>query len=71
MDPLSATKGATAKAVSTLDCTLMDLLDATASIIAILQLSSKVLVCLNDVKDTSKHRAECAIEGSPAVSFSI
>jgi hypothetical protein len=42
----------------------MDPLSATASVIAILQLSAKVLSYLNDVKDTSKGRAQCAIEGS-------
>lgn len=42
----------------------MDPLSATASIIAILQLSAKVLSYLNDVKDTSRGRAQCAIEAS-------
>ncbi|KAH7061025.1 ankyrin repeat domain-containing protein [Paraphoma chrysanthemicola] len=42
----------------------MDPLSATASIISILQLSSKVLGYLNDVKDASKDRAKCAIEAS-------
>jgi hypothetical protein len=42
----------------------MDPLSATASIIAILQLSGKVLSYLNDVKDASKDRARCAIEAS-------
>ncbi|CAN9193849.1 unnamed protein product [Alternaria alternata] len=42
----------------------MDPLSATASVIAILQLSAKVLSYLNDVKDTSKGRAQCAIEAS-------
>jgi hypothetical protein len=42
----------------------MDPLSATASVIAILQLSAKVLSYLNDVKDTSKSRAQCAIEAS-------
>jgi hypothetical protein len=40
----------------------MDPLSATASIIAILQLSGKVLSYLNDVKDASQGRAQCAIE---------
>ena len=40
----------------------MEPLSATASIIAILQLSAKVLGYLNDVKDASKDRAKCAIE---------
>lgn len=42
----------------------MDPLSATASIIAILQLSNKVVGYLNDVKDASKDRARCAIEAS-------
>jgi hypothetical protein len=42
----------------------MDSLSATASVIAILQLSAKVLSYLNDVKDTSKGRVQCAIEAS-------
>jgi hypothetical protein len=42
----------------------MDPLSATASIIAVLQLSAKVLAYLNDVKDASKDRAQCAIEAS-------
>jgi hypothetical protein len=42
----------------------MDPLSVTASIIAILQLSGKVLMYLNDVKDASKDRARCAIEVS-------
>jgi hypothetical protein len=42
----------------------MDPLSATASIIATLQLSAKVLTYLNDVKDASKDRAQCAIEVS-------
>jgi hypothetical protein len=42
----------------------MDPLSATASIIAILQLSAKVLSYLNDVKGASKDRAQCAIEAS-------
>ncbi|KAF2008719.1 hypothetical protein BU24DRAFT_359840 [Aaosphaeria arxii CBS 175.79] len=40
----------------------MDPLSVTASIIAILQLSTKVLVYLNDVKDASKDRTQCAVE---------
>jgi hypothetical protein len=39
-------------------------LSATASVIAVLQLSAKVLVYLNDVKDASKGQAQCAIESS-------
>ncbi|KAF2470523.1 ankyrin [Lindgomyces ingoldianus] len=42
----------------------MDPLSVTASIIAILQLSSKVGCYLNDVKDVSKDRAKCAIEAA-------
>ncbi|KAH5034899.1 hypothetical protein HBI75_092960 [Parastagonospora nodorum] len=42
----------------------MDPMSATASVIAILQLSAKVLSYLNDVKDTSKGRVQCAIEAS-------
>jgi hypothetical protein len=42
----------------------MDPLSATASIIAILQLSSKVVGYLNDVKDASKDRAKCTIEAA-------
>lgn len=42
----------------------MDPLSATASIIAILQLSAKVLSYLNDVKDASQGRKQCAIEAS-------
>jgi len=42
----------------------MDPLSATASIIAILQLSAAVLSYLNDVKDASRGRAQCAIEAS-------
>ncbi|KAI1512286.1 Ankyrin repeat domain protein [Pyrenophora tritici-repentis] len=42
----------------------MDPLSVTASIIAILQLSAKVLSYLNDVKDASKDRVACAVEAS-------
>jgi hypothetical protein len=42
----------------------MDLLSVTASIIAIIQLSAKVLSYLNDVKDASKDRVACAVEAS-------
>ena len=42
----------------------MDPLSATASVIAILQLSAKVLAYLNDVKDASEGHAQCAIEAS-------
>jgi hypothetical protein len=42
----------------------MDPLSVTASIVAILQLSNKVIGYLNDVKDASKDRARCAIEAS-------
>jgi hypothetical protein len=40
----------------------MDPLSVTASIIAILQLSNKVIGYLNDVKDAAKERQRCAIE---------
>lgn len=40
----------------------MDPLSTTASIIDILQLSAKTLSYLNDVKDASKDRIQCAIE---------
>ncbi|KAI9770862.1 MAG: hypothetical protein M1839_003025 [Geoglossum umbratile] len=42
----------------------MDPLSVTASIIAILQLTSKVIEYLNDIKDAQKDRAQCAIEAS-------
>jgi hypothetical protein len=42
----------------------MDPLSTTASIIAVLQLSAKVLAYLNDVNDASKDRVKCAIETS-------
>lgn len=42
----------------------MDPLSATASVIAVLQLSSKVVGYLTDVKNASKERAKCAIEAS-------
>lgn len=42
----------------------MDPLSATASIVAILQLSSKVVGYLTDVKDASRERATCAVEVS-------
>jgi hypothetical protein len=42
----------------------MDPLSVTASIIAVLQLSAKVLEYLNDVKDASKDRTKCALETS-------
>lgn len=42
----------------------MDPLSVTAGIIAVLQLSVKVLAYLNDVKDASKDRAHCAVEAS-------
>lgn len=42
----------------------MDPLSATASIIAVLQLSAKVLAYLNDVKEASKDRVQCTIETS-------
>ncbi|KAF2711109.1 hypothetical protein K504DRAFT_475959 [Pleomassaria siparia CBS 279.74] len=42
----------------------MDPLSVTASIIAVLQLSAKVLTYLNDVNAASKDRAKCAVEAS-------
>ncbi|RYP26030.1 hypothetical protein DL768_011840 [Monosporascus sp. mg162] len=42
----------------------MDPVSLTASIVAILQLTGKVIEYLNDVKDASKDRARCAIEAS-------
>ncbi|OAG02463.1 uncharacterized protein CC84DRAFT_1022712 [Paraphaeosphaeria sporulosa] len=42
----------------------MDPLSVTASIIAVLQLSAKVLGYLNDVNNASKDRANCAVEAS-------
>lgn len=42
----------------------MDPLSITASIIAVLQLTAKVLAYLNDVKDAPKDRVQCAIETS-------
>lgn len=45
------------------------MLSVIASIIAVLQLSAKVLSYLNDVKDASKDRAECAVEASSLYSL--
>lgn len=42
----------------------MDPLSVTASIVAVLQLSVKVLSYMNDVKDASEDRAKCAVEVS-------
>jgi hypothetical protein len=42
----------------------MDPLSIAASIIAILQLSNKVIGYLNDVKEASKERARCAVEAT-------
>lgn len=42
----------------------MDPLSATASIIAIIQLSSTVLGYLNDVKNASKDCVKCAVEAA-------
>jgi hypothetical protein len=39
-------------------------MDVTASVIAVLQLSAKVLGYLNDVRCASKDRAECTVETS-------
>jgi hypothetical protein len=49
----------------------MDPLSVTASIIATLQLSTKVLAYLNDVKDASKDRAQCEIELSNLYSLLV
>jgi hypothetical protein len=49
----------------------MDPLSVTASIIAVLQLSTEVLGYLNDVKDASKDRAKCAVEASNVHSLLI
>ncbi|KAI1595475.1 ankyrin repeat domain containing protein [Pyrenophora tritici-repentis] len=49
----------------------MDPLSVTASIIAILQLSMKVLEYLNHVKDASKDRAQCEIETSNLYSLLV
>lgn len=40
----------------------MDPLSITASIISVLQLTCKVLSCLNVVKDAPKERIQCAID---------
>jgi len=42
----------------------MDPLSVTASVVAILQLSNKVLGYLNDIKDAPNNRAKCAVEAS-------
>ena len=42
----------------------MDPLSATASIIAVLQLSAEVLTYLNNVKNASKDHAQCTIEAT-------
>ncbi|KAF2204235.1 hypothetical protein GQ43DRAFT_438133 [Delitschia confertaspora ATCC 74209] len=42
----------------------MDPLSTTASIIAILQLSSRVVGYLTNVKDASKECAKCAVEAT-------
>ncbi|KAH7082954.1 ankyrin repeat domain-containing protein [Paraphoma chrysanthemicola] len=49
----------------------MDPLSVTGSIVAILQLSAKVLAYLNDVKDASKDRAQCEIEMSNLYSLLV
>jgi hypothetical protein len=49
----------------------MDILSATASIIAILQLSTKILTHLNDVRIASKDRARCAVEISNLYSLLV
>jgi hypothetical protein len=42
----------------------MDPLSVAASIIAVLQLSNKIIGYFNDVKDSSKERVKCALEAS-------
>jgi hypothetical protein len=42
----------------------MDLLSITASVIAVLQLTSKVVRYLNDIKDTPKDCQQYAVEAS-------
>ncbi|KFZ19348.1 hypothetical protein V502_03701, partial [Pseudogymnoascus sp. VKM F-4520 (FW-2644)] len=49
----------------------IDPLSVTASIIAIVQLTSVIIGCLNDVKDASKDRARCAIEVSNVSSLLV
>jgi hypothetical protein len=49
----------------------MDPLSVTASIIAVLQLSTKVLGYLNGAKDALKDRAKCAVEASNVHSLLI
>ncbi|KFY17788.1 hypothetical protein V492_00386 [Pseudogymnoascus sp. VKM F-4246] len=49
----------------------MDPLSVTASIIAIVQLTSVIIGFLNDVKDASKDRARCAIEVSNVSSLLV
>ena len=43
---------------------MADPLSLTASIIAVIDLTSKVVKYLNDVKNASKERAKCAIEAA-------
>jgi hypothetical protein len=42
----------------------MDPLSVTASVIAVLQLTTEVIQCLNDVKDAPKECQQCVIEVS-------
>jgi hypothetical protein len=42
----------------------MDPLSITASIVALLQLSNKVIGYLNDIKDAPKEHAKCAVEAT-------
>jgi hypothetical protein len=49
----------------------MDPLSITASIIAVLQLTNSLVEFLNDVKDASKERAQCAIEASNLYSLLV
>ncbi|OBT39768.1 hypothetical protein VE00_10222 [Pseudogymnoascus sp. WSF 3629] len=49
----------------------MDPLSVTASIIAIVQLTGVIIGCLNDLKGTSKDRAQCAMEISNVSSLLV
>jgi len=49
----------------------MDPLSITASVIAVVQLTSTVIGYLNDVKDAPKECQQCAIEGSNILSLLI
>jgi hypothetical protein len=49
----------------------MDPLSVTASIIAIVQLTGVIIGCLNELKGTSKDRAQCAMEISNVSSLLV